>query len=422
MAKTINFTKATIDNIPSAQSGKRDYYLDDNKKSVQLKGFGLVVSDVGSKHFVLTQYFKRDCRTIRLRCGEYPKTTIEQARNIAREFQNLLISGIHPTEQRKQAQLDRENSKTQDKIKKTTLSDVLGDYLQHREIKDSTRIDYQKAINETWSDWLNKPLLSISESIVKEQHRLRSQASKARANNAMRVLRALFNFARSEYKLPDGSLIFPSNPVNILSESRSWNKVKRRKTYIHPSELADWFIGVGELTNKTASVYFLFLLFTGARRAESARLLVEDVDFRTHTFILRDTKNGEDVTLPMSSYIENMLKEHISENQEWVFTSSNKIGHIVDMRKQMAAVKNASNVHFSLHDLRRSFITYAESLDISTYAVKRLVNHRTGEQTDVTLGYVGTDIERLRKATQRITDFILMHAKQKQGEVVPLYA
>ena len=35
-------------------------------------------------------------------------------------------------------------------------------------------------------------------------------------------------------------------------------------------------------------------------------------------------------------------------------------------------------VKFTLHDLRRTFITVAESLDIPHYALKRLLNHRGG--------------------------------------------
>ena len=422
MPEEINFTKANIEGIEPAPKSKRVYYLDGNKKSGTLKGFGLVVSDKGSKHFVLTQYFQRDRKTVRLRCGEFPKVTIEQARKKAHELQALLLNGIHPTEHKQQIYNKRETAKAENIIKERTLQQVLNDYLDKRDLKALTKKDYRKAVNETWAKWLDKPLLDITESIVKEQHRTRSQTSKARANNAMRVLRALFNFARSEYKLPDGSLIYDHNPVTILSESRSWNKIKRRKTYLYPTELPDWFKAVKSLPNHTARDYFLFLLFTGARREESGRLLTEDVDFRSNTFTLRDTKNNDDVTLPMSSFIKKMLSDRITNDQKWVFPSDVNDSHIVDMRKQLVMAKELSGIDFTLHDLRRTFITYGESLDISTYAVKRLVNHRTGEQSDVTMGYIGEDIERLRKATQKITDYILLNAKQKEAKVIQLHS
>ena len=71
----------------------------------------------------------------------------------------------------------------------------------------------------------------------------------------------------------------------------------------------------------------------------------------------------------------------------------------------MVHVTKASGVHFTVHDLRRTFITIAESLDISAYALKRLMNHKMNG--DITAGYIVTDVERLRKPMQQITDYIL---------------
>lgn len=65
---------------------------------------------------------------------------------------------------------------------------------------------------------------------------------------------------------------------------------------------------------------------------------------------------------------------------------------------------------FSPHDLRRTFITLAESLDISPYAWKLLVNHKI-PANDVSGGYVVPDLERLRRASQKVCDFILEKAE-----------
>ena len=53
-------------------------------------------------------------------------------------------------------------------------------------------------------------------------------------------------------------------------------------------------------------------------------------------------------------------------------------------------------MRMSAHDLRRTFITVAESVDISPLALKALVNHSLGR--DVTSGYVVMTAERLREA------------------------
>jgi len=65
----------------------------------------------------------------------------------------------------------------------------------------------------------------------------------------------------------------------------------------------------------------------------------------------------------------------------------------------------ASQVTFTLHGLRRTFITVAESLDISAYSVKRLVNPKMSN--DVIAGYIIADVERLRAPMQKITGYLL---------------
>lgn len=71
----------------------------------------------------------------------------------------------------------------------------------------------------------------------------------------------------------------------------------------------------------------------------------------------------------------------------------------------MHKVVENSEVPFTLHDLRRTFITIAKSLDISVYSLKCLPNYKM--QNDITVGYVVLDTERLRKFIQMITDYLL---------------
>ncbi len=78
-----------------------------------------------------------------------------------------------------------------------------------------------------------------------------------------------------------------------------------------------------------------------------------------------------------------------------MFPAESKIGHLVEPSKAMLRVAKLSSINFTVHDLRRTFITTAESLDIPVYALKRLLNHKMAN--DVTAGYIVIDVERLRK-------------------------
>jgi hypothetical protein len=60
---------------------------------------------------------------------------------------------------------------------------------------------------------------------------------------------------------------------------------------------------------------------------------------------------------------------------------------------------------FTVHDLRRTFLTNAELLEIPHYALKKLANHVSGR--DVTAGYIVVDVARLRVYMARISDHFL---------------
>ena len=58
-----------------------------------------------------------------------------------------------------------------------------------------------------------------------------------------------------------------------------------------------------------------------------------------------------------------------------------------------------------MHDLRRTFATIADSLDIQHHIIKRLMNHANN---DVTIKhYVQPSIERLRDPMDKISKYIM---------------
>jgi hypothetical protein len=53
-----------------------------------------------------------------------------------------------------------------------------------------------------------------------------------------------------------------------------------------------------------------------------------------------------------------------------------------------------------------SYITVTESIDVSEYVLKRLLNHKM--RNDVTAGYIVSDVEGLREPMQRISDYLTL--------------
>ena len=222
----------------------------------------------------------------------------------------------------------------------------------------------------------------------------------------MRLLRALFNFAAGQYEDAQGKTMITENPVKRLSQTRAWYRVERRQTFIKSHDLAAWYDGVQTLQNETLRDYLLLLILSGLPRQEAAQLMWHHVDLTAKTFTVTDTKNHESHTLPLTDYLYELMKSRSeSRINEYVFPGTGAAGHIIEPRKQMANVTKVSGVSFTVHDLRRTFITIAEGLDISAYALKRLMNHKMN--SDVTAGYIVTDVERLRKPMQQISNYML---------------
>ena len=178
-------------------------------------------------------------------------------------------------------------------------------------------------------------------------------------------------------------------------------------------ELPRWYEAVMNIQTERSSSkadtirdYLLLLLFTGLRRSEAAKLVWNNVDFQGKTITISDTKNNERHILPLSDFLYEMLSQRQkAAGSKYVFPGHGAGGYIIEPRKVMAKVIEQSGISFTLHDLRRTFITIAESLDIPAYALKKLLNHKN--KADVTAGYLVIDVERLRKPMQAITDHLL---------------
>ena len=403
----MRLTKTVVDRIEPPASGQA-FHRDD-----VLVGFGLRVTAGGAKSFVIEKRIGGKVR--RKTLGRYGALTVEQARREAQKFLGQVAQGVDPVAEAR-AEVARG----------VTLGEVFEAYVTTRKgLKPNTVFDYRRLMREAFADWRDRPMAAITKDAVSTRHRRLGERSPARANNAMRLLRALFNFAHHPCEDPDGGSLFPENPVRRLSHTRAWYPVGRRRTVITATQLRPWFEAVQALRMPEAGEYdrtvgdlLLLLLLTGLRRSEAMRLRWSDVDLEAGTVEITDTKNREPLTLPLSDYLGELLSDRARiTDSEWVFPGEGESGHLVEPRPQMRKATKASGVSFTLHDLRRTFITVAESLDIPVYAIKRLVNHKLG--TDVTAGYVIITVDRLRKPMQRITDAMLSHAGQRSTSTVP---
>ena len=410
------FTKARIDKLPLPEGCKAQavYY------DTLIKGLALRVGGGGTKtYFVETRTNGKKCKVA---IGKHGAWVPETARKRAQELLVEISQGV-----------DHAAVKAERKAKATTLAEVFELFKQARDLRPETIKGYTGALNRCFPDWLDLPVTDISKMMVEQRyHKLlntdwqRGTSGTAQAHLGMRALRSILDYAAAKYEDSDGKSILVENPVRRLSQLKIWRPVPARERIIAPTQLKDWYNkGVKELNNDIVRDYLLLCLFTGLRRNEAAKLKWEDVDLdaKTLTIPAENSKNHLEHRLPLSDFLHALLKER-SKIQKigkdgklnlFVFYGDGvKSGHLVEFQNDLASVTKESKVKFMVHDLRRSFLTYAEMLDVPHYALKKLANHKT---TDITARYIQADVERLREPMQRITDFIMQKAGIKLQDI-----
>jgi integrase len=318
--------------------------------------------------------------------GEFEN--VEEARRKAGNFLSGLREGQDPKEERRRAA-----------ARDRTLRDWLDSYLkQRKDLRPRSVEEYHRA-EKHLSAWLDRPMREITPDMIEDKHiAIGRGAGPASANGAMRMLRAVWNHAL------DRDVTLPANPVRRLK--RGWFPMPARTRCVHADRLTEFYKAVDELANRTAAEYLKLLLFTGLRRREAAGLRWDEVDFTARTIRLPGSRTKADrkLDLPMSTFVRDLLvaRRAMGDDGGWVFGADSRSGHIEEPKFVLDQVAKATGIRVSPHDLRRSFVTVAESADISPLALKALVNHALGK--DVTSGYVQMTTDRLREPAQRVCD------------------
>jgi len=373
--------KSEIDKIPLVEHGSITFF------DTQMPGFGLRVGKT-KKVFIA----QRDilARTHVSTIGNYGIWTVDEARQEARERLLLLSKGIDPDEEKRKR-----------KAKTITLRELADEfYAARKTLKASTKTAYQAYLRCHLSDWLDKPVIEITEEAFSKKYVfIGENRGKTVANCVKRTLSSILNYAIAAHRLME------RNPVRIIAETKAAYASNRRRNYIRPHQLKVWHEAVRNLPNKTYSHFLTFVIHTGLRRNEASSLRWANVDFEDKTFTIPDTKNGSPHKLPLSDFLYDLLQERraLTGSSLFVFPGPGRTGHLVEPKKAVDAVCKATGITFITHDLRRSFVTYAESLEVSSFSLRALLNHKPDS---ITAQYIQVDVNRLRKPMQAITDFI----------------
>ena len=283
-ANRVKLTKSFIDQLELKPAIFRDS---------ELIGFAVRVN-TSYKTYIVEK--KVNGRSTRSTLGIHGQITLAQARVLAQEALLEMTKGVNLNEKKKNRITDAEKL-YQVKQQQPTLFEAYSVYIDERELKPRTLDDYSDVINGYLSDWKDIKLKDINRKI-QDKHKELSERSKAQAKMVMRVFRAIYNFSIEHYLDDDENPILPPiNPVRTLTAKKSWNKIKRRKTYINEDKLPDWIKAVLNFQDRgqkleTNKDFLLTLILTGFRREECESLAWSAIDLKYGFITSIDPKNN----------------------------------------------------------------------------------------------------------------------------------
>jgi integrase len=378
----MKLTEAAVRRLPAPDpSGKQRLYWADEPK-----GFGVLCSGVSNaRSFILQRAVNGKTRRITIAPVVGVAGELEAARAKARQkLADFFYRGIDP----------------KDEVAAGTLRIALEVYLASRSLRPRTIANYRDAVERSLAPWLDVPLRDITPAMVLRRHAEIDERGGG-ANGTMRVLRAVYNHAA--YLAADA---MPPNPVRLRG---AWRPEPPRTGHVGPADLPAFYRAVMALESPIGRDLILLLLFTGFRRREATALRWDNVDFTECVIRLpaKSTKANRALDLPMSDVVRDILvaRRAVGDAGGWVFpAATSRSGHIEEPRFFLEQVAVASGVRVSVHDLRRTHISIAESTEMSVFALKALVNHSLGR--DVTANYIQVNADRLRAPVQRVADEI----------------
>lgn len=311
MSKTFSFTKTEIQKLPSPLKGMNTY------KDIKEKGLSLYVTPGGAKTFFVRK--RINGRDERIKLGNFPDLSVEQARKKALDVKAKVADGQNP---------NLEKHKMRAEI---TFGELFSDYLERysKRHKRSWRYD-EREVKKYLSHWFQRKISTISQHEVRALHdKLHDHNGLYQANRILERTRGIFNKA-IEWGWEG------KNPAQGIKKF----KEKSRDRFIQPDELPLLFRALHMEENRTAKDYVLISLMTGARKSNVLAMKWEEISWPRAEWRIPDTKNGEPVIIPLIEQAMELLETRKRlTNSPWVFPSDIGTGHFADPKKAWERIR-----------------------------------------------------------------------------------
>jgi integrase len=360
-----NLTDRFINSRKNASPGRRDDYSD-----AIVPGLALRVTDRGHKSFVLvTRYPSNPVHPTRRALGEVGAITLEQARQKARGWLELIGRGIDPRVEEARQRADAQRRQL------NSFAAVAGEFLERHASGLKKSAEAKRIIEaEFVKRWGPRPITDIMpEEVATAIRAIVKRGAPYQAHNAFGYLRRLFNWAIGTHQFG-----IHASPVERLSPKDLIGKREARERTLSDDELRAVWDAAGAMGYPYGHVFRLLIL-TGQREREVADMHWSEVDIEKALWTIppERMKGGRAHEVPLAPGALALLWGLPRfTGGEFVFTTTGRVKPVNGFSKAKARMDKLTGVAgWVIHDLRRTMRTHLSALPVQDLVRELVIAH-----------------------------------------------
>lgn len=393
------FNKRALEAVPTPSKGETT--IPDDKVS----GLVFRVRPSGVRAFYLVKRHRG--RLNRLKLGDWPAMTVEQARKAATAAITDLNAGKDIAGQRR----EERGEPTLRRLWNTYKTEHLEPRCSPRTIRAESGL-FRKHLEPLAS----RRLGDITPANVKARHTAIGKASHTSANRAIQLLRRLYNYAKRHHGYKGD---VPTVGVELYREHS-------RERFLSPDELPR-FLKAADAEGQPWGDFFRMALATGARRSNIQAMRWADLDLpgRKWTIPAEQSKNGRAMPVPLTAAAVEILNRRKAEQAEdekprirespYVFPALREkggAGHLSQPARPFERIcKRAEITGLTIHDLRRTAGAFMAASGASLPVIGKALGHADLRATGI---YARLDLGPVREAMDAAGDAMSNAGKKKQ--------
>jgi len=365
-------TQRDVDRL-TLPAGKSEAFFFDGR----VPGLSVRLQRTGAATFAV--WYTAGGKRKRMSLGPVAGISLEDARRRAAEIQGAARAGRNPAQERELARAAA--------AEVLTLADLIGAYIEHhaeRRHRPRTMVETKRYLNGIWSPLGASPAADVSRRAVSARLlEVASERGPVAANRARSKLSGAYAWA-----IRAG--LVDVNPVvgTVQSEERS------RERVLSPAELVAIWHATGDGSAYGRIVRLLLLL--GVRRDEAGGMRWDELSDGVWTIPGSRTKNGRELELALPPLAVDLIEAQRDQDTNLYLDAPFVFGRAgrapfsgwsrckARLDERLAEQTGAPMAPWTLHDLRRSFVTHcAEQGLAQPHAIEACVNHVSGHRAGV---------------------------------------